>query len=242
MTGTNQHSLEMGPQRVWAVHGPHASLLCLTVALLRTWHSALCKSGAAQTWTEDLAQTLYPTGSSCWRDLIRNRLGEPMSKDIVKKSGDLGGKKLRNLVSLWYRKKQSSLKFSSENGGKSRQEDPCWDHSLLEPKRLCTCTRLSLHRSSQNRLQSILQATHRLINTAETSPGIIPDKKNFTDQTLTVGYSDPEETPRKQGLKLKSHSSLEVLKIMCIPKAAPSQELWERGFPSSRFVNMGQNP
>lgn len=104
MTGTNQHSLEMGPQRVWAVHGPHASPLCLTVALLRTWHSALCKPGAAQTWTEDLAQTLYPTGSSCWRDLIRNRLGEPMSKDIVKKSGDLGGKKLRNLVSLWYRK------------------------------------------------------------------------------------------------------------------------------------------
>lgn len=35
MTGTQQHSLEMGPLRIWAVHGPHALCLNMVIAFLR---------------------------------------------------------------------------------------------------------------------------------------------------------------------------------------------------------------
>lgn len=105
-----------------------------------------------------------------------------------------------------------------------------WNHSQpWSSGRLCTCTSLSPLGSDQSRtqvrLESILQATHRTINTGNTAHWHKGLKSNFwKGPDWQISFSNPIMTPRKPGLKI-NHIHYWQSKQVCMIGALPSHWL-----------------
>lgn len=125
MTGTHQHSLEMGPLRIWAVHGPHALCLNIVIAFLRMGPSAHLQGQEQLKLRLRTLHKRYTPQEVPAGVCLKQSLGNHRLKGFVKNIGDLGGKRLKEVHSSMLQVEwQSSVKFNREN-----QEESSRDHS-----------------------------------------------------------------------------------------------------------------